>query len=173
MAIATAAGTTINPSRIALGFVAGVLGTLIFHEMGVELCHLAGLTPNTPYNLTRVPPFGVPRVISLAFWGGAWAVVFVLAERAIDLFPRAYWIAATAFGAFVPTVFSWLVIASFRGQPLGYGFHLSRTLSGLIVNGLWGLGTAVFLTMLAGRRQAESAASLGRDATPVARQPGV
>ena len=68
MAVASAAGIKIKPSRIALGFVAGVLGTLIFHEIGVELCHLIGLTLNTPYNLAPVPPFGVPRVISLAFW---------------------------------------------------------------------------------------------------------
>ena len=88
-------------------------------------------------------------------------------------FSAGHWVAAAGFGAFVPTVFSWLVLAPLRGQPLGYGFHFSRTLSGLIVNGLWGLGTAVFLTMLAGRRQAGSAASLGRDSAPVARQPGV
>lgn len=173
MAVASAAGIAIKPSRIALGFVAGILATLIFHEIGVGLCHLAGLTPNTPYNLARVPPFGLPRVISLAFWGGAWAVVFVLAERVMVRFSAGYWLAAAAFGAFVPTVFSWLVLAPFRGQPLGYGFHFSRTLSGLIVNGLWGFGTAIFLTILAGRRQAESAASLSRSGAPVARQPGV
>jgi hypothetical protein len=152
MAVASAAGTAIKPSRIGLGFVAGVLATLIFHEIGVGLCHLAGLTQNTPYSLAPVPPFGVPRVMSLAFWGGVWAIAFVLAEKPMARFPAGYWIAAAAFGAIVPTVFSWLVIAPLRGQPLGYGFHLARTISGLIVNGLWGLGTGVFLTMVAGRR---------------------
>jgi len=153
MAVASAAATTIKPSRIAFGFGAGVLATLIFHEIGVELCHLAGLTPNTAYNLAPVPPFSVPRVLSLAFWGGIWAIVFTLAERAMTRFAAGYWIAAAAFGAIVPTVFSWLVLAPLRGQPLGYGFQLPRTLSGMIVNGLWGLGTGVFLTLLAGRRR--------------------
>lgn len=153
MAVASAAATTIKPSRIALGFVAGVFATLIFHEIGVELCHLAGLTPNTPYNLTPVPPLGVPRMASLAFWGGIWAIAFTLAEKAMTRFPAGYWITAALFGAIIPTVFSWLVLAPLRGQPLGYGFELPRTVSGMIVNGLWGLGTGVFLTMLAGRRK--------------------
>jgi hypothetical protein len=157
MAVAGAAGSAVRPSRIALGFVVGVLATLIFHEIGVELCHLAGLSQNKPYNLTPVPPFGVPRVVSLAFWGGVWAIALVLAEKPMARFPAGYWIAATAFGAIVPTVFSWLVIAPLRGQPLGYGFQLARTLSGLIVNGLWGLGTGVLLTLLAGRRAGQPA----------------
>ena len=151
MAVASAATAAIRPGRMVLGFVAGVFATLIFHELGVESCHLAGLTENTPYNLGPVPPFGVPRVASLAFWGGVWAIVLTLAESPMARFPAGYWIGSTAFGAIAPTVFSWFVLAPLRGQQLGYGFHLPRAVSSLIVNGLWGLGTALFLTMLAGR----------------------
>ena len=103
---------TASGSRLLLGFVAAFLATLIFHQIGLEICHLVGLTPNTPYNFKGVAPFGVPQVISLAFWGGVWGFVFVWAEPWFDRFPG--------------------------------------VLVGPIVNGLWGLGTALFLLLLTG-----------------------
>lgn len=97
----------------------------------------------------------------------------MLAERAITRCPGGYWVGAALFGAIVPTLVFWFVVVPLKGQPLGYGFQVPRVFVALIVDGLWGLGTAVFLTMLAGRRQTENAASFGRDSAPVARQPGV
>ena len=150
MAVSTAVGSTWLPARIVVGFGAAFLATLVFHQLGVELCHLIGLTPNAPYSLRPVPPFGVPQVISLAFWGGVWGIVFVLAERLIARCPGGYWLGAIFFGAIVPTVFSWLVVAPLKGLPHGYGFNFPGLFVGPIVNGLWGLGTGVFLTVLPG-----------------------
>ncbi len=139
--------------RLLLGFVAAFFATLIFHQIGVELCHLIGLTPNTPYNFDAVPPFHVPAVISLAFWGGVWGIVFVLVEPWIARNPGGYWVGAIIFGAIFPTVVSWLVVAPLKGLPLGYGFHFPGLLVGPIVNGLWGLGTGVFLELLTSWRE--------------------
>jgi hypothetical protein len=137
--------------RLLLGFVAAFLSTLVFHQLGLEVCHLVGLTPNTPYNFTRtVPPFGVPQVLSLAFWGGVWGIVFVLVEPWIVRLLGSYWVGAVLFGAIIPTVFSWLVVAPLKGQPLGYGFVFPMLVVGPIINGLWGLGTGVFLGFLPG-----------------------
>jgi hypothetical protein len=145
--------TSISGMRVMLGFVAAFFATLIFHQIGVELCHLVGLTPNTPYNFKGVPPFGVPQVISLAFWGGVWGIVFVPVEPWLARGPGGYWVGAIIFGAIVPTVFSWLVVAPIKGLPLGYGFHFPGLLVGPIVNGLWGLGTGLFLQLLTSWRQ--------------------
>ena len=139
--------------RMLLGFVAAFVATLVFHQIGVELCHLIGLTPSTPYSFKAVPPFGVPQVISLAFWGGVWGFVFVWIEPWLARSPGGYWAGAIIFGAMIPTVFSWLVVAPIKGLPLGYGFHFPRLLVGPIVNGLWGLGTGLFLQLLTSRRQ--------------------
>jgi hypothetical protein len=144
--------TSLSGSRLLLGFVAAFLPTLIFHQIGLEICHLVGLTPNTPYNLKGVPPFGVPQVISLAFWGGVWGFVFVWAEPWFDRFPGGYWVGAIVFGAIFPTGFSWLVVAPLKSLPLGYGFRFPGLLVGPIVNGLWGLGTGVFLALMTGWR---------------------
>lgn len=140
---------TISATRLLFGFIAGFVATLVFHQIGVLLLHFAGIIPNMPYNMHPVPPFHVPQFVSLAFWGGVWGIVFVLAEPAIARSSGGYWVGAIVFGAVFPTVFSWLVVAPLKGLPLGYGFRFPGLLIGPIVNGLWGLGTAVFLLLMA------------------------
>ena len=141
-----------SASRLALGFLAAFLATLTFHQLGVEILHLVGVTPNTPYRSVPVPPFGVPQVVSLAFWGGVWGFVFVLLEPWFVRSPGGYWFAAIAFGAIFPTGASWFIVAPLKGLPLGYGFRWPGLIVGPIVNGLWGLGTALFLGVLTGWR---------------------
>src|SRR3546814_2115930 len=65
-------------------------------------------------------PFGVPQVVSLAFWGGVWGFVFSWVE---PKFPRGagYWIAALLFGAIFPTLVAWFVVAPIKGQPVADG----------------------------------------------------
>lgn len=139
-----------GPRRYIAGFFAAFLATLVFHQIGVELCHLIGLTPGRPYDFTGVPPWGVPKLISLAFWGGVWGFAFVAVERGFTHWPGGYWGGAIIFGAIVPTAFSWFVVSQLKGLPLGYGFRFPGLLVGPIVNGLWGLGTGVFLGILPG-----------------------
>jgi hypothetical protein len=148
MAQSVSLRSSTSATRLLFGFVAGFVATLIFHQLGLLLLHFAGMTPGMPYNMHRVAPFGVPQFISLAFWGGVWGIVFVLAERAIERSPGGYWVGAIIFGAVFPTVFSWFVVAPLKGLPLGYGFRFPGLLVGPIVNGLWGLGTAVFLKFM-------------------------
>ena len=146
----SSSSATVSASRLLFGFIAGFIATLVFHQIGLLLLHFAGMTPAMPYNMRPVPPFRVPRFVSLTFWGGVWGIVFVLVERTIARCPGGYWIGAIVFGAVFPTVFSWLVVAPLKGLPLGYGFRFPGLLIGPIVNGLWGLGTAVFLLPMAG-----------------------
>ena len=136
--------------RLLLGFIAGFIATLVFHQIGLLLLHFAGLTPNLPYNMHPVPPFHVPQFVSLAFWGGVWGIVFVLIEAAIARSPGGYWVGAIVFGAIFPTLVAWFVVLPLKGLPAGFGFHWPGVLVGPIVNGLWGLGTAAFLLLMAG-----------------------
>jgi hypothetical protein len=143
----------ISGMRLLLGFVAAFVATLIFHQIGLGLLHLAHLTAGTPYNFNGVPPFGVPRVISLAFWGGVWGIIFVLVERWLARSPGGYWVGAIIFGAIFPTLVGWFVITPIRGGSVAAIFAFPRILIGPIVNGLWGLGTGVFLGMMTGWRR--------------------
>jgi hypothetical protein len=132
--------------RLVLALLAGFLAVLIFHQLMLGLLHAAGLTAASPYNIRPVPPFGVPLVLSAAFWGGVWGIVFALADR---YFPRGagYWIAAILFGAIVLTLIAWFVVAPLKGTPVAAGFVPSSMAVGPLVNGAWGFGTALLLTL--------------------------
>ncbi|HYU11314.1 MAG TPA: hypothetical protein VEK82_01985 [Stellaceae bacterium] len=141
-----------SATRLLLGFVAAFLATLTFHQIGIWVLHAVGLTGATPWVTTPIPPLGVPSVLSLAFWGGLWGIVFVLIERWLARCPGGYWVGAVVFGAIVPTLVFWFVVLPLRGAPVGGGFRWPGVLVGPIVDGLWGLGTAVFLGVLTGWR---------------------
>src|SRR4051812_49930111 len=99
----TISHTSVHRNRVRpiAGFIAGFLGVLIFHQLMLGLLHLIGLTAGQPYALRLVPPFGVPAVLSAAFWGGIWGIVFVAVHHR---FPRGstYWVAAFLFCAIFP-----------------------------------------------------------------------
>jgi hypothetical protein len=139
-------------SRLALGFVAAFLATLTFHQIGIWALHAAGVTQAVPWTTNPVPPLGVPQVISLAFWGGVWGFVFVLLEPWFVRSPGGYWLAAIVFGAIVPTAVSWFVVSPLKTGAIAPVFGWPRIVIGPIVNGLWGLGTALFLGVLTGWR---------------------
>jgi len=133
--------------RIILAFLAGFLATLIFHQIALAILHAVHFTDHAPWPMKPVPPFGIPQVISLAFWGGVWGIVMVLALAKT----RAFLLASTLFGAILPTLVAGLVIAPLRHQPIP---HSGKMLAlGLIVNAAWGLGTAVLYRLMSGGRK--------------------
>ena len=135
--------------RILLGFVAGFLATVTFHQLVLLLLHAAKLTPRMPWSMQPVPPFGVPAVISLAFWGGVWGIIMI---PVIDRCRGAkYWIWAIVFGAIAPTLVAWFLVAPLKHQPIASGWKPSAMILGPIVNGAWGFGTALFYRLFSRR----------------------
>lgn len=130
--------------RVLAGFAAGSVAVLVFHQGMLGLLHLAGIAARAPFQFQPVPPLGVPAVLSSAFWGGVWGLVLAgVAPR----FPRgaAHWLAAAAFGALGPTLVAWFVVAPLKGLPPGGGWGFPGVLIGPLVNGAWGVGTALLL----------------------------
>jgi hypothetical protein len=133
--------------RALLSFMAGFLAVLTFHQPVLWLLHELHVTERMPYPMNGVPPFGVPAVISLAFWGGVWGIITILViSRARG---AGWWLAAIAFGAVAPTLVAGLVILPLRGQAAG-PHRGTLLLFGLCVNAAWGLGTAVFYRLFGG-----------------------
>ncbi len=152
MARSTIARTSALAARLGYGFVAGFLATLVFHQGGLAVLYGAGLAGRAAYDMQPVAPFGVPALLQLAFWGGVWGIAFALLERVITRCPGGFWLGAVLFGAIVPTLVFWFVVLPLKGLPVGYGFRLSGVVVALIVDGLWGFGTALFLKMRPGNR---------------------
>ena len=132
--------------RVLLEWFAGFCATLIFHQPALWLLHRAGMTPRTPYLMTPTPPFGVPSVISLAFWGGVWGIIMISAIARVKS-DGLYYVVAILFGAILPTLVAGLVVAPLKHQPVPHS--LSMLTLGLIVNGAWGLGTALLFRFFA------------------------
>ncbi len=134
---------------IPVGFVAGVLAVLVFHQGMVALLHMAGALPNPPFQLRPVPPLGVPQLVSACFWGGVWGIVAAAIVAA-----RPGWspiLVGLVVGAVACVLVGFTVVAGIRGQPMLAGMDPSRWWRSVAINGAFGLGVGVFLW---GARQA-------------------
>ena len=86
--------------EILKAFLAGFASTLLFHQPVLWALHRAGIAGRAPYSMEPTRPFGVPSVVSLAFWGGLWGIVLLLALRR-TMRKNTVWVAAAVFGASV------------------------------------------------------------------------
>ena len=143
------AGATHRPTsarKLILGFVAGFIAVLLFHQPVLALLTQIGFAKATTYSFNATAPLGLPQVISLSFWGGVWGVILAVIEHR---FPRGglYWLYAFLFGAIFPTLVAWFVVAPLKGLPLAGGWQAARMITGFMINGAWGLGTALLLAL--------------------------
>jgi hypothetical protein len=134
--------------RWVSAFLAGFLSTLIFHQGLLALLHLAGASPRSAYVMTPTPPLGVPQVVSLAFWGGVWGIALWLVLQAVEA-PWLYWVSALVFGALLPSVVALFVVLPLKGLPAAGGWNPKLIVGALLLNGAWGIGTALLLRVFA------------------------
>lgn len=133
-------------SKLAIGFVAGFLAVLLFHQPALAFLAQIGFVEAGTYSLEATAPLGTPQVISIAFWGGVWGILFAAVE---GRFPRGarYWVYAFAFGAIFPTLVAWFVVAALKDLPLAAGWQANMMITGVVINGAWGLGTALLMAL--------------------------
>jgi hypothetical protein len=135
---------TAAPMRALLGFVAAAISVLTFHQGLIAAMHAAGLVPFAPYPTAPIPPFGVPFIVDLCFWGGLYGAVFGL------LMPRfnwPLWLCGILLGVIAALV-SMFVVAPIKGHPIAYDWHLRSMLLAVLINGFWGLGVGLILPLL-------------------------
>ena len=133
-------------TKVLFGFIAGFLATLIFHQLALALMWSMDFAPYKPFAMAPTHPFGIPSVISFSFWGGIWGILFALIE---GRFPRggAYWVTAFLFGGILASLVAFVIVLPLKGQPMGGGWHLQVMVRAFILNGLWGIGTGLFLKL--------------------------
>jgi hypothetical protein len=130
---------------IIVGFVSGAASVLVFHQGAVALLQALELIARSPYSMQPTSPWGVPQVWSITFWGGLWGVV--LAATLARLEGARLVLAALVFGAVLPTLVAWFVVAPLKGQPMAGGLVPMAMAAAVIVNGAWGLGTGIGLAL--------------------------
>jgi hypothetical protein len=127
------------PRKLFIGFLAGAVGVLLFHQLVLLLAHAVGLVPFAPYSLQPTAPLGVPQVVSTAFWGGIWGIAMVLLMTWIPGAER-LWV-AVLFGAVLPSLVAAVVVTPLKGGDMAAWMAPGRILLALVINGAWGLGT--------------------------------
>jgi ABC-type transport system involved in multi-copper enzyme maturation permease subunit len=135
---------TPSSKLLGLAFIAGFLAVPLFHQPMLALLGAVGVTSAVPYLTRPIPPLGVPQLVSQAFWGGVWGIVFALVA---PRFPRGigYWIIAVLFGALALSFVAWFIVAPLKGLPVAGGGRPTAIATALLVNGAWGFGTALLL----------------------------
>jgi hypothetical protein len=142
--------TTSPLKLLLLGFVAGALAVLVFHQSVWWLLNQAGAIPldRPAWPLDPIQPLGVPSLISKMFWGGVWGAGLALLLARIE--GAAYWIAWTVVGATALPLVAMFVVPVVKGQP--FPELWPRALVSVTVNAAWGLGTAFFLRLFGSAR---------------------
>ena len=125
-------------------FIAGFLATLAFHQGLLGLLHTVGAAPIAPFNMTATPPLNVPQFVSLAFWGGVWALpVWAIISRLSGFL---HWVVAIVIGAIGPSAVAMLVV--FPAKNLEVTPEI--IVGALLLNGAWGFGVALWMLILRG-----------------------
>ena len=133
--------------RIAFGFIAAVMSVLIFHQgMWTTLHYLAlpGLHMPPPFPIAPVGPLHVPRIVSLCFWGGVWGALFGAVWHGRR---TSNWWAGILLGVIAGSV-GLLVVLPLKGLPFAGGWVLDTWIRSMLINGTWGLGVGLLLTVL-------------------------
>jgi hypothetical protein len=142
---AATSGANLSLATLIMAFIGGVIAVPIFHQGGIWLLHIAGVIPFGPFDMTPTKPLGVPAVVSASFWGGVWGIIFVLT------IPRwfsgaTYWVVTFfAAGIALTAVYAFVVVPlKSGGLP---GDLVGLFIIGGLLNGAWGIGTALFLKL--------------------------
>ncbi len=136
----------LSPYQILLAFLCGFAAVLTFHQGSIFLLNMSGIIPNGPFQTRPIPPFGVPAFVNQAFWGGVWGIVFGFLRPYL---PRTVnpLMTGFVFGVVGPTFYGWFVLAPLRGAPVAAGFVLENMARGVFINGMYGVGVALFFIL--------------------------
>lgn len=135
---------------LLVGFICGALAVVVFHQGTLyvlyhqfALIKLLGVPDafrpgSAGFSIRPVPPFGVPQVLSLAFWGGLWGVVLAALirwARMPDLLT----------GFVLGAVVGFTLVAQLRGVPMWAGGNTIVWAREALVNGAFGWGAAFLM----------------------------
>jgi hypothetical protein len=141
--------------RAVLGFVAAALSVLVAHESVVYVLNALGRLSRRAWTLTPpIPPFGVPYLLNLVFWGGLWGILFAFIH---PLLPgRMMWLKGLIYGAIIVVLGGWILVPLIKGQLLGLpnqelfgGFDPQRMLNSTLIVCGYGLGLGIIYGLIA------------------------
>ena len=140
-------GKAMSIKHLVMGFVAGALAVLVFHQGMILVLHLSGYIPNFPWSLRAVGPLSVPALVNSMFWGGLWGVAYAAIGSRIPVNPD------IARGAVFGLLGPWLLgngilVPLFKGGTFLWGLNPQNMWRGALIGLVFGIGVAVFMRLL-------------------------
>ena len=148
--------------RLSLGFLSGALSNLVFQSGLLALLYAAHVVPALPWSLAPLPPLGVPRSVSMAFWAGLWGVAYAFLEPRLTA--RLGWLPGGLVFGLAPLAVYWFVVLPLKSLGIGGGFHPGMFPLEIALHLVFGFGTAIAFRsglILTGQRVRKSSQALG------------
>jgi hypothetical protein len=137
---------------LILGFVAGAISVVIFHQGMIFLLYMMKQTPNFPWNVTAMKTgMGLPILLNQMFWGGLWGVAFAALGHMIPIAHNI--LRGAVFGLIGPFLLGGGVLVPLLKQtgPYFWMWPGQRWIIGALIGAAFGVGIAVILRVLAKR----------------------
>ena len=131
-------------TRACLGFSAGAISALVFHQGLAAVFDLIGVGSLAAFRLSPTWPFGIPAIVSLSFWGAMYGAAFALAA---PRFRHPLWRMGLGMGLIAGLV-TLFVVLPLKGFPIAHGgavWPIART---LLLTLSWGIGMGTILSLL-------------------------
>lgn len=143
--------------RTAIGWIAAAISVLVVHESVAYVLKMVELTQRQPWSMNPpVPPFGVPYLLNLVFWGGLWGILFAHINQWLP--GRAMWLKGLIYGLLIVSVSGWIIVPFIKGQIFGVpnqpffsGFDPKRMLPSVLIVGSFGLGLGAIYGLITSR----------------------
>lgn len=123
------------------------LAVATFHQFAAFLLTVAGVIEGSVYSMRPVPPFAVPVIFDLMFWGGVWSVIYAAVAAGLSWrWPLV--LQGFIFGFVGPVLVGWFVVAPLKGQAIMAGGDVKRMILSILINGAFGVGVALIYPIL-------------------------
>ena len=131
-------------TRARIGFSAGAIAVLVFHQGLAGVFDIAGLGSMRAFRLLPTWPFGVPALVSLSFWGSMYGIAFALLS---PRFGRLLWLAGLGMGL-IAGMITLFVVLPLKGLSVAHGWAAWPVARTLLLTSFWGLGVGMLLPLL-------------------------
>ena len=141
----------ISLRSLAFGFIAGAIAVVTVHEIIDYILYSAGVFPRVPWSMKPSAMTGVPQIVSDAFWGGVWGMIF--AALYVFLPGGGPTVKGLIFGIIGPAVLGvFILVPLITGRfPLFFGFDPKLVGSVLLILAGFGAATGWLYGLMLGR----------------------
>jgi hypothetical protein len=130
-------------TRLFLGLVAGALAMLLFHQTALQLLYWCGLVQHPAFRLANVPPFNVPMIVSVTFWGALFGGILSMMPR----MPTRLTSRGLIHGLFAVAMV-WFVVRPVAGHGVAFGWNPHALAASAFACLAWGYGVALIQPVL-------------------------